>query len=34
MPLVEKDEKTLDDGFNELMERVNLGQNKPVFVMA
>jgi len=34
MPLVETDEKTLDDGFNELMERVNLGQNKPVFVMA
>lgn len=34
IPKIEKDKKTLDDGFNELMERVNLGGNKPVFVMA
>ena len=33
IPKIEKDKKTLDDGFNELMERVNLGGNKPVFVM-
>ena len=34
VPKIKKDKKTLDDEFNELIERVNLGENKPIFVMA